>query len=80
MVQKMMIDALVGDGLEVGLLQVLQGYWRAVGRLPKQTRIFFSISAAMYFWSAWKGEVVKVCVEVLTDECIEVWESLRLDP
>ena len=39
--QKMMIDALVGEGLEVGLLQVLQGYWRAVGRLPKQSRIFF---------------------------------------
>ena len=44
------------------------------------SHFFFSISAAMYFWSAWKGEVVKVCVEVLTDECIEVWESLRLDP
>ena len=39
----------------------------------------FSISAAMCFWSVWKGEVVNV-VEVLTSECSQKWENLRLDP
>ena len=62
----------------VGSLQVPQGLWRALERLPKQSPIFFQFSPRCIFgqpekekWSKW--------FEELTDECVEVWESLRLD-
>ena len=54
-----------------------QGLNKALGRLPRQLPPSFSISVAMSFVSAWKGQVVNWC-EVLTYKCVEVWESLRL--
>ena len=55
----------------MGSLQVPQGLQRALGRPPKQSTIFFSISTVMCFWSAWEGEMVNL-VEVLTDKCVKV--------
>ena len=51
----------------------------SVGLSVEEVLCYFSISAAMCFWSVWKGEVVNV-VEVLTSECFQKWENLRLDP
>ena len=62
----------------VGSLQGSQGLWRALERLPKQSPILFQFPWRCIFgqpekekWSKW--------FEELTDECAEVWESLRLD-
>ena len=47
------------------------------GKTSQTVSQSFSISAAICFWSAWKGEMMNV-VEVLIDESVEVWERLRL--
>ena len=64
-----------GGGRVVGVVEVA---W-SVGLSVEEVLCYFSISAAMCFWSVWKGEVVNV-VEVLTSECFQKWENLRLDP
>ena len=53
------------------------GFVESSGKTSHTVSHSFSISAAIYFWSAWKGEVV-IVVEVLTNECVEVWKRLRL--
>ena len=53
------------------------GFVESSGKTSHTVSRSFSISAAICFWSAWKGEVGNV-VEVLTDESVGVWERLRL--
>ena len=72
-------DGLGDGGVNGGFLADSPGFVESSGKTSQTVSYSFSISAAMCFWSAWKGEVVHV-VEVLTDKCVEVWENLRLDP
>ena len=71
-------DAWVLEGLGGGFITGSPGFAESSGKTSQTVYHSFSISAAMHFWSAWKGEVVNV-VEVLNDECVEVLENLRLD-
>ena len=71
--------AWVVEELDGGFVTGSPGFVESSGKTSQTFSYSFSISAAMCFWSAWKGEVVNV-VEVQTDECVEVWENLRLAP
>ena len=71
-------DAWVLEGLGGGFVTGSPGFAESSGKTSQTVYHSFSISAAMHFWSAWKGEVVNV-VEVLNGECVEVLENLRLD-
>ena len=67
------------EGLDFGFVTGYPGLAESSGKSSQTVPNSFSISAAMCFWSAWKGEVVNVA-EVHTDECVEVWENLMLNP
>ena len=67
------------EGLDFGFVTGYPGLAESSGKSSQTVPNSFSISDAMCFWSAWKGEVVNVA-EVLTDECVEVWENLMLNP
>ena len=71
--------AWVIEGLDGGFATGSSGFAESSGKTSQTVSHYLLISAVMCFWSAWKGEVVNV-VEVLPDECVEVWENLRLDP
>ena len=75
-VEEMM--ACMVEGLDGGFVAGFPGFAESSGKTSQTVSHSFSISTTMCFWSAWKGEMVNV-VEVLTDECVEVWENLRLD-
>ena len=70
-----MVEAWMVKELDSGFVTGSPGFVESSGKTSQTVYHSFSIYAAMYFRSAWKGEVVSV-VEVLTDECVEV----RLDP
>ena len=65
------------EGLNGGFVAGSPGFVESSGKTSQTISHSFSISAAICFWSAWKGELVNV-VEVLTDESVEVWEKLGL--
>ena len=65
--------------LDGGFVTGFPGFAESFGKSSQTVFHSFSIPTVMCFWSAWKGEVVVNVVEVLTDECVEVWEDLRLD-
>ena len=69
--------AWVVEGLNGGFVAGSPGFVESSGKTSQTVSHSFSISAAICFWSAWKGEVANV-VEVLIDESVEVWEKLRL--
>ena len=71
--------ASVVEGLDGRCITGFPGFVESSGKTSQTVSHSFFISATMCFWSACKGEMVNV-VEVLTDECVEVWEYLRLDP
>ena len=71
--------AWVVEGLDGGFATGSPGSLESSGKTPQTVTHSVLIFVTMCFWSAWKGEVGNV-VEVLTDECVEVWENLRLDP
>ena len=70
--------AWVVEGLDGGFVAGFPEFMESSGRTSQTVSHSFSISTAMWFWSAWKEEIVNV-VEVLTDKCVEVWENLRVD-
>ena len=70
--------AWVVEGLDGGFVADFPEFVESSGRTSQTVSHSFSISTAMWFWSAWKEEIVNV-VEVLTDKCVEVWENLRVD-
>ena len=71
--------AWVVEGLDGGFIAGSPRFGESSGKTSQTVSHSFSISAAMCFWSASKGEMVNL-VEVLTGECVEVWENFRFDP
>ena len=70
-------DGLGGGRLNGWFVAGSPGFVESSGKTHQTVSNSFSISGAIFFWSAWKGEVVNV-VEVLIDKSVEVWERLRL--
>ena len=69
--------AWVVEGLNGWFVAGSPGIVESFGKTSQTVSHSFLISAAICFWSAWKGEVV-IVVEVFFDESVEVWEKLRL--
>ena len=66
------------EGLDGGFVAGSPGFVQSSGKTSQTFSHSFSISTVMCFLSAWKREMANV-VGVLSDECVEVWENLRLD-
>ena len=67
------------EGLDGGFVAGSPEFVESSGKNSLTVSHSFPISTAMCFWSAWKGEMVNV-VEVHTEECVKVWQNLRLYP
>ena len=61
----------VVEGLDNGFVAGSPEFVESSGKILQTISHSFSISAAMWFWPAWKGKMVNV-VEVLTDNFVEV--------
>ena len=68
----------VVEGLDGGFIAGSPGFAESSGKTSQTVFHSFLISTAICFWSTWKGDVVNL-LEVFTDQCVKVWENLRLD-
>ena len=59
------------EELHGGFVAGSPAFVESPGKTSQTMSHSFAISAAMYFWSAWKGELVNA-VEMVTEECVKV--------